>query len=129
MKKNSATLSDLIKLVQQARAQLPIYEEEYKKQEALTQDYLHKLELENLKRDERAKIAKQLSLVRRDRRYYKDKIEELTPIVEFFNDPNNKKCFNMMTQLLGTVRQEENYHAVRTYVPRVLRKELTDEKE
>jgi hypothetical protein len=124
--KNSIVISDFIKLAQAAKGQLAIYKEECKKQEDLTQDYLHTLELEELTRDERAKIARQLSINRRDRRYFKDRVEELEPIVNFFEDPANKKCFNQLTQLLGTVRQAENYHASRTYTPKVLSAALAE---
>ena len=124
--KNSIIISDFVKLAQAAKGQLAIYKDECKRQEDLTQDYLHTLELENLTRDERAKIAKLLSTNRRDRRYFKDRIEELEPIVTFFEDPANKKCFNQLTQLLGTVRQAENYHASRSYIPKVLPSTLTE---
>lgn len=127
--KNSIIISDFNKMVMQAEKTYKIYKDEYDRQEALTQDYLHTLELETLSRDERAKLATQLAINRRDRRYFKDRLEELAPIVNFFSDPNNKKCFNQLTQLLGAVRQQENYHACRTYTPKVLPVGLAENKE
>ena len=51
-----------------------------REQDALQQDLLHKLEIENLTRDERAKLATELRDCRRLRRKYKDVVEELEPV-------------------------------------------------
>lgn len=95
--------------------------DEMKKQEQLTQDYLHSLELDDLKRDERSKIATKLAINRKDRRYYKDRVEELQPIVDFCTDPQNKKVLDKLTNVLGQCRKQENYHKDRIYIPKVLK--------
>ena len=95
--------------------------DEMQKQEQLTQDYLHTLELDDLKCDERSKIATKLAINRKDRRYYKDRVEELQPIVDFFADPQNKKVLDKLTNVLGQVRKQENYHKDRVYIPKVLK--------
>ena len=87
----------------------------------MTQDYLHSLELDDLKCDERSKIATKLMINRKDRRYYKDRVEEFEPIVQFFDDPQNKKVLDKLKQVLGQVRKAENYHKDRIYIPRVLK--------
>ena len=48
-------------------------------------DLLHKLEIENLTRDERAKLATELRDCRRLRRKYKDVVEELEPIAGYLS--------------------------------------------
>ena len=94
---------------------------EMKKQEQLTQDYLHSLELDNLKYEERNKVATKLAINRKDRRYFKDRVEEYEPIVEFLKNPQNKKPIDELKQVLGKVRKQESYHKDRVYIPRVLK--------
>ena len=94
---------------------------EMKKQEQLTQDYLHSLELDNLKYEERNKVATKLATNRKDRRYYKDRVEEYEPIVKFLNEQKNKNVVNQLKQVLGEVRKMENYHKDRFYIPKVLK--------
>lgn len=125
-KKPSEYISEFLNFVATAQVQHRLYKDEVELQEKLTQDYLHSLELDGLKRDERSKVATKLAINRKDRRYYKDRVEELTPIVEFFNDPVNKKVLDKMKQVLGETRKSEGYHSNRKYIPRVL-KEKKDE--
>ena len=94
---------------------------EMKKQEQLTQDYLHSLELDNLKYEERNKMATKLAINRKDRRYYKDRVEEYEPIVKFLNEQKNKNVVNQLKQVLGECRRAENYHKDRFYIPKVLK--------
>ena len=94
---------------------------EMKKQEQLTQDYLHSLELDNLKYEERNKVATKLATNRKDRRYFKDRVEEYEPIVEFLNEQKNKNVVNQLKQVLGECRRAENYHKDRFYIPKVLK--------
>lgn len=120
-KKPSEYISEFLNFVAQAQVQHRIYEEEVNNQDKLTQDYLHKLELGELRCDERSKVATKLAINRQDRRYYKDRVEELSPIVVFFEDPVNKKVFEKMKQVLGDTRRWESYHKDRKYKPRVLK--------
>ena len=94
---------------------------EMKKQEQLTQDYLHSLELDNLKYEERNKVATKLATNRKDRRYFKDRVEEYEPIVKFLNEQKNKNVVNQFKQVLGECRRAENYHKDRFYIPKVLK--------
>ena len=90
-----------------------------KEQEKLTQDILHKMEDEKTKNSERNKLATKLAICRRDRRYYKDRVQELEPMIKFIQE--NRKMTNVLKQVLGEVRKIERYHADRTYYPRVMR--------
>lgn len=86
-------------------------------------DLLHKLELEDLKAPERNKIATQLQINRKDRRYYKDIVEGGQPIIDFINDPQHKKTIDKLKQVLGELRKVEGYHSNRTYIPRIEKQE------
>jgi len=94
---------------------------EMKRQEQLTQDYLHSLELDDLRYEERNKVATKLAMNRKDRRYYKDRVEEYEPIIKFLNDQKNKQVIKQLTQVLGDVRRQEQYHNKRFYIPKVLK--------
>jgi hypothetical protein len=120
-KKPSEYISEFLNFVAEAQSQYRFCSEEVNNQDKLTQDYLHSLELDGLKRDERSKVATKLAINRKDRRYYKDRAEELEPVVQFFEEPQNKKILDKMKQMLGATRKAEGYHKDRTYIPRVLK--------
>ncbi len=82
-----------------------------------TQDYLHKLELDNLNYKERAKLSTKLMENRKLRRKYKDEYEENLPISEFVEV--NKQFIKKLEQLLGEIRKVEKYHENRQYYPRI----------
>ena len=100
----------------------------------LTQDLLHRLELENLSTGEKNKIATQLKYCRKDRRYWKDIVEETEAFVTMFNQTEaslqdtkkkaevdaNRRFLNMLRETLGKTRKQEGYHANRSYKPRII---------
>lgn len=120
-KKSSEYIEEFLNFLSDVKSKYNFAFDEVNQQDKLTQDYLHSIELDNLKYEERNKIATKLVINRKDRRYYKDIVEEYEPIVEFLDDPNNKKIVNQLTQVLGKVRKQEGYHEKRTYIPRVLK--------
>ena len=129
MKKNklpSEYLTEFLDFIDDVKSHYKFCQEEMHNQEALTQDYLHKLEIDDLNCAERSKIATKLAVNRKERRYYKDRVGELGLIVEFFNDSQHKKTLDCLKQVLGAVRKEEKWRQYRTYIPRVL-KENKDE--
>lgn len=117
----SEQLSSFLNFIAAAQSHYNFCLDEMHKQEKLTQDYLHSLELDDLKCDERSKLATKLAINRKDRRYFKDRVEELEPIVTFFADGQNKKMLDKLRQVLGQVRKQEGYHTDRTYYPRILK--------
>lgn len=119
--KPSEQITNFLNFVSAAQSHYKFCDEEMRKQEQLTQDYLHSLELDDLKCNERSKIATKLATNRKDRRYYKDRVEELEFIVKFFEDPQNKKMLDKIKQVLGETRKAENYHKDRTYIPKILK--------
>ena len=81
-------------------------------------DLLHKLEIENLTRDERAKLATELRDCRRLRRKYKDVVEELEPIAGYCGTAAGMQAVKQLSRFVGELRKVENYHQNRHYVPR-----------
>lgn len=125
-KKPSEHISEFLNFVAEAKTKYKLYSEEVEKQNKLTQDYLHSLELDGLKCDERSKVATKLAINRKDRRYFKNLVEEFEPIVKLFEEPHAQKALNLMTKVLGDTRKAESYHKYGKYKPRVL-KEKKDE--
>lgn len=98
---------------------------EVNRMDHLTQDYLHKLELENLTYQERAKIATALKRCRKARRVCKDTAEVLNPLVEFLESDRGKTLYNLVREALGKTRKVEERMETRVYIPRVLKEEST----
>lgn len=82
-------------------------------------DDRHDLELANMNYAERARLATKMQNDLRERRKHKDRVAVLKPIVEFMDDPVNKKNMDKLTQLLGHVRKEEDNLENRIYIRRV----------
>ena len=87
----------------------------------LTQDYLHKLELENLSDTNTLLVASDLRECRRERRKYKDYCELSQPVMDYLETDKGKNVANQLKQVLGKVRKEEKRIANRQYIPRVLK--------
>ena len=117
----SEYLTEFLKFVDEIQSHYTFCKTEMNTQDKLTQDYLHSLELDNLKCKERSKIATQLAINRKDRRYYKDRIEEFEPIVKFFEENQNKRVLDKLKQVLGECRKAERYHQNRTYIPKIMK--------
>lgn len=94
--------------------------DEVNRLDGLTQDYLHQLELMDLKYAERAKIATQLQLVRKERRLSKDTLEALQPFIEFLDTKQGEQMVNLLREVLGQTRKVENRMGNRVYKYRVL---------
>lgn len=118
--KYSETIKAFLDLLEEARTRLPALEENLKREEHLTQDLLHSIELGH-DYGKRCKDATQLAQNRRDRRVCKDAIEELNILVEYAE--KNKAAVNNLKQTLGEMRKKEKYHEKRSYRPRVLKEE------
>ena len=95
--------------------------ENQRNEENLTQDLLHKIELENLSRSELSKMMTKLKTCRKERRYFKDRCEELEDLIELLSDSQGQSFENKLKNVLGQVRKNENYHKSRTYIPKVLK--------
>ena len=94
-------------------------------------DLLHKIEL-GLYEDanEEKRIQTQLKYCLKDRRYYKDRVEELEPFANLFLSREKERenitrtcsqAINHIKNTLGSVRRAEEYHRERTYKPRIIK--------
>lgn len=116
--KASEILARAAKLLNDAQKVYDANFELMKEQDALQQDLLHKLEIENLTRDERAKLATELRDCRRLRRKHKDVVEELEPIAGYCGTAVGMQAVKQLSRFVGELRKVENYHQNRHYVPR-----------
>jgi len=121
----SETISGFCKLMEDAQKDYAWNYDEVNRMDRLTQDYLHKLELDGLDYKERAKIATQLAKCRQARRECKDTVEILEPLIQFLESDKGKNLFNLVREALGKTRKVEGRMETRTYIPRVLEQEGT----
>lgn len=117
----SEQISNFLSFLTTSQTEYNYSYEEVNRLDKLTQDYLHQLELDNLKCAERSKVATRLAVCRKDRRYYKDKVEELQPLIDFLGEAENKKVIEKLKRVLGETKKQESGHENRFYVPRVLK--------
>lgn len=83
------------------------------------QDLLHEMEFAT-DRAERNRIATRLQNSRRERRKNKDIVKLYERMVKFQEDQNNRRTLNLLSQLLGQQRKEEEYlRSKRVYKKRV----------
>lgn len=116
--KRSETIKAFLDLMDESAKLLPMMEERMKREDDLTQDLLHAMELGDGYK-ERNKHATLLAQNRRDRRDCKDAIEELDLLMTWAL--KNSGAVNQLKQVLGELRKVEKYHENRHYRPRVLK--------
>lgn len=117
--KRSEHISQFLKFIADAKSEHGAAVQGILKEEKRQEDLLHEIEFcKDAK--ERNKLSTKLHKCRLERRRYKDLKEETEPIVDFVNEPINKKTIDKLSsQLLGQVRKTENYHSNRVYKPRL----------
>lgn len=116
----SQLISSFCKLMEDAKSDYSWNFSEVNRMDRLTQDYLHKLELEDLDYKDRAKVATQLAKCRQMRRACKDTVEVLEPLVQFLESDKGKNLLNLVREALGKTRKVEERMETRSYVRRVL---------
>lgn len=126
--KVSKQIEDFLNFYEKAKTDYLYAKEQLNKCQDYTQDILHSLELSKLSYSERCKLMTKLTACRKDRRYWKDQVEELEPFVSIFialdqtksNDvTRNNKVINFLREALGKTRRQESYHSDRKYTPRI----------
>lgn len=80
-------------------------------------DILHQLELGS--RKEASKWTKELSEIRKARRYAKDMVTKLYPIKQYFL--SNYNDMGKLSKLVGDIRKEEASLKGRTYTPKIIK--------
>ena len=116
----SECISEFIGMMDGAKKDFDWNVDQVRRAENLTQDYLHKLELEDLNYKERAKIATKLAVCRQDRRDSKNMVEVLAPLVQFLDSDKGRQMMNLMRDALGKTRKVEEKMRNRRYIHRVL---------
>ena len=116
----SSYISEFCRVITEAQSDYEWNKNEVNRLDKLTQDYLHKLELEKLSYGERAKIATKLAKCRQLRRESKDTAEILEPLITFMESDKGKNMFNILREALGKTRKVEERMENRIYRYRVL---------
>lgn len=118
-KEISEVLQDFINYIDRCRNEYELAHEAVGKEDRRLQDLVHEMEFAE-DRNTRNKVATKFHRSRKERRKYKDEVMRRQLIVDFFNEPQNKKVLNNLRQLLGKQRtQEEFLNGKREYKPRV----------
>ena len=120
----SACIDDFCRVITNAQGDYEWNRNEVNRLDRLTQDYLHKLELNNLGYSERAKVATRLAQCRQLRRASKDTTEILEPLITFLDSDKGKQMLNLLRETLGKTRKVEERMENRTYRYKVLEQEL-----
>ena len=115
----SEVMQEFLNQIEHWKAEYGLAFDNVGREDKRLQDLVHELEFsQNAK--ERNRVATKLQRSRKVRRENKDTVLMLENIVNFFEEPQNKKVLNQMVQLLGTQRkQEKMLLSERTYKPRV----------
>ena len=118
-KEVSERIADFLNYIELCRNEYQVAQEAVKKEDRRLQDLLHEMEFSQGENGKR-RAATRLRNSRRERRRQKDKVMRLELIVQFFEDPQNRKAINNLRQLLGRQRKQEEYlSGKREYKPRV----------
>lgn len=110
-------LQDYAVLLEKSNRDYNYYFNKVNELDLATQDLLHQIELGE--KTSTTKWAKQLMLIRQQRRYAKDMAMMLEPINAYYLE--NKKEVNRIQNLIGAIRKNEKYFNNRTYNPRVIK--------
>lgn len=119
-KLRSESISEFLDFIKQTKSEYEIAKIKLSEADKLSQDLLHKLELEGKTARERNIISKELQICRKERRYYKDIIEETSDLIFFISEAPHKKTFDILSNVLGKIRKSESYHKNRNYTPRII---------
>ena len=114
------TLSGMLSIMQNLEMRYQANFSGVHEQDLITQDLLHKLELEQNNAVQLVQLAKQLKECRKTRRMMKDEIELMQPLMDFMQDGQNKRCVHQLQEALGKMRDVSKHHENRRYYPRVL---------
>lgn len=115
--KYSEYIGNFLNAIEEAKKLHRIAEEQVDIEEKRKVDIEHKIELNTEGYKRRHQLSKELETCLRRRRKYKNDKERAEPLRKFAND--HKKAIEALKQVLGEQRRVEQYHANRTYKPRI----------
>lgn len=117
--KPSKQLEDFLNFLDQCAKEYKYASDNMSKEDKRLQDLLHEIEFAADKA-ERNRVATSLQKSRKERRKHKDMVKLYERIVKFSEDRDNRRTFNLLRQLLGQQRKEEEYlQSNRAYKKRV----------
>lgn len=117
--KPSKHLEDFLNFLDQCSREYQYAFDNMSKEDKRLQDLLHEIEFAADKA-EKNRAATSLQRSRRERRRNKDMVKLYERIVKFSEDQSNRRTINLLRQLLGQQRKEEEYlQSNRTYKKRV----------
>ena len=117
--KPSKQLEDFLNFLDQCAKEYKYASDNMSKEDKRLQDLLHEIEFAADKA-ERNRVATSLQKSRKERRKHKDIVKLYERIVKFSEDQDNRRTFNLLRQLLGQQRKEEEYlQSNRAYKKRV----------
>lgn len=117
-RKPSEVFKEFLDYMKDCQKEYQICMVEVHKHDKRVLDFLHGLEFaEN--RQERNRIATQVSQSRKDRRRLKDRMQLLEGCARFYGDKSNKQFFDRMQSLVERQKKEEEFlESDRVYKPR-----------
>ena len=121
--KTSEIISSFLKLIDSVSKEYQIAFDMVGEKDKETTDFMHEVELKKLKQNEKAKMMTKLVEIRKERRYWKNKVDKYQSLNELLNDKEFNKTIEQLKQVLGKVRKAENYLEDREYKPRVKKEE------
>lgn len=110
-------LRDFVKAMKSAQSEHDYYYAKVNELDKATDDILHQFELGTPK--DRGRFSTKLALIRKQRRFAKDRVAMTKPINVFATAHNAD--IKAIERLLGDVRKERKNMQVRTYKPKVLK--------
>lgn len=112
----SQSLSDFLEFLRQSQQDYSIAADIETTKSKETQDILHKIELDNVKYHDYAKLGKALKSIRNERREAKNIQLQLSPLIGWIKE--NQNVVRGLERLLGEVRKAETNIKNAHYYPR-----------
>lgn len=112
----SQSLSDFLEFLRQSQQDYNIAADIETTKSKETQDILHKIELDNVKYHDYAKLGKALKFIRNERREAKNIKQQLEPLIGWVEE--NQSVVRGLERLLGELRKVETNIKNAHYYPR-----------
>ncbi len=112
----SQSLSDFLEFLRKSQQDYNIAVDIELTKSEETQDILHKIELDDIKYHEYAKLAKALKSIRSERRVAKNTKRQLEPLIGWTEE--NQNVVRGLERLLGEIRKAETNIKNAHYYPR-----------